>query len=325
MRYNPRIVPSRRGYEFEHMNESFIPTSAVMRTIEGLIQEYRGTVTEYLEPLVQEYYPALIKNTQNEYSKMIELSTKMTVVGHACSLVAGHPFDERKQMISTLYGGCCFLADSFVDDFGLDATKEYLSRFDILLTRGWFSVLNDREQLFYVIISRLFYRRDILDPMLRQAIMWLYLAQRRDVELRYETSEFHRMSRRQQLRLLEECASNRSGHAITLLASFLNPDISLHLRGLLFSAGALIMHIDDHGDCFADLYHDRITYMNQIIQPERILKRVYCHTVGRIFEGLEPGEGRDFLIGFLYRYYVTRMRKHELEKHRARDSWVVYE
>lgn len=296
-----------------------------MRRVDSLIQEYRGTATEYLEPLVQEYYPALIKNTQNEYRKMIELSTKMTVVGHACSLVAGHPFDERRQVISVLYGGCCFLADSFVDDFGLEATREYLQRFEVLLTQGWFSVLNDRERLFYVIISRLFYKRDMLDPMLRQAIMWLYLAQRRDVELRFETSDFHRMQRRQQLRLLEECASNRSGHAITLLSSFLIPDISLHLRGLLFSAGALIMHIDDHGDCYADSYHHRLTYMNQIRRPERTLRQVYCRTVGRIFEELEPGEGRDWLIGFLYRYYVTRMQKHVLEKHRTGDSWAVYE
>ena len=34
------------------------------------------------------------------------------------------------------FGGCCFLADSFIDDFGPDATREYLERIELLLTTG---------------------------------------------------------------------------------------------------------------------------------------------------------------------------------------------
>jgi hypothetical protein len=296
-----------------------------MKNIDGLIQTYRGVVIEILEPIVRKYYPDLIENPKNEYRKMIELSTKMTVVGHACSAIAGYPFDDRRQMLNALYGGCCFLADSFIDDFGVRATKEYLKRFEFLLSEGWFSIRDKREQLFYIILSRLFYERDILDPSLRQAIMLLFLAQKRDVELRFSESPFHTLSRRQQLRLLEECARNRGGHTSTALSSFLVPDLSLQIRKLIFTAGVLFMHIDDHGDHYSDLYNNRVTYMNQVRFPVKTLQRIFEDTITQIYNELPAGEGRDLMIGFLFRYYVTRIKKHTLEKNREKERWTVYE
>ena len=303
----------------------WLPTTAVMERIDGLIHHYRNDVRASLEPLVLKYYPGLAGTPASEYRKMIELSTKMTVVGHACAAVAGLPFDERRRTLSTLYGGCCFLADSFIDDFGIRATRQYLRRFEHLLSHGWFSVDNEREQLFYVILARLFSERDILDPTLRQAVMWLFLAQKRDVELRYPASPLQSLSRPDQLRLLAECARNRSGHAISVLAAFLAPDLSLDTRRWLFTAGALIMHIDDHGDCYADLRHRRVTYMNQLRAPGETLRRIFQNTVARMHAELPAGEGRDLLIGFLFRYYVTRLRKHVLERNRADEQWTVYE
>jgi hypothetical protein len=303
----------------------WLPTPEIMKHIDVLIPQYRNVVTEILETLVQKYYPSLIENPQNEYRKMIELSTKMTIVGYACSAISGYTFDERRQRLSALYGGCCFLADSFIDDFGEQTTKEYLKRLELLLSKGWFSIHNEREQLFYIILIHLFYERDILDPLLRQAIMLLFLAQKRDVELRFPENQFHKLSRIQQLHLLEECARNRGGHTSTALSSFLVPDISLQIRALIFSAGVLFMHIDDHGDHYSDLYHNRVTYMNQARFPLKKLQRIFENTMAQIYCELPAGEGRDIMIGFLYRYYVTRIKKHILEKNREKDSWAVYE
>src|SRR5687768_7971045 len=108
----------------------------------------------------------------------------MTLVGHAATTVAGHPYDARRRRIASLFGACCFLADSFIDDFGDQAARDYLDRFELLLTRGWFHPRTDRERLFFAIISRLFLERHVLQPGLRQAVLLLYEAQRRDVEMR---------------------------------------------------------------------------------------------------------------------------------------------
>src|SRR5919108_5142877 len=105
-----------------------------MERVDRLIQRYRPAVRATFEPLVTSCYPALERNRRNEYRKMIELSTKMTVVGHAATAVLGHPFDRRRRRIAMLFGGCCFLADSFIDDFGDEAAHEYLDRFEVLLT-----------------------------------------------------------------------------------------------------------------------------------------------------------------------------------------------
>ena len=50
--------------------------------------------------------------------------------------------------------------------------------------------------------------------------------------------------------MLRQCARDRSGHAITVLTGFVAPEIELSILPYLFTAGALIMHIDDHGDCY---------------------------------------------------------------------------
>jgi hypothetical protein len=248
----------------------------------------------------------------------------MTLVGHAACEIAGYPYNERRQTIGTLFGGCCFLADSFVDDFGPDATQEYLERIRILLGTGWFDVRTAREQLFYAIVGRLFAARDVLDPILRQAIMLLFDAQRRDCELRL-SMDFAALPRRQQLRLLRVCARDRSGHAITVLTGFVAPKIEVSLLPYLVTAGALIMHIDDHGDCYADLRDGRLTYLNQVRNPAATLRKLFVEHVARLHAGLPPGDGRDLMLAFLTRYFLTRVEKHRLQKERAESAWAVYE
>jgi len=301
------------------------PDDRLLGRIDQLIGQHRRTAVETLEPLVRSYYPALIHAPRNEYRKMMELSAKMTVVGHSCSEVAGYPFDPRRQRIASLFGGCCFLADSFIDDFGREATREYLERFELLLTKGWFEIKNDREKLFYVIVSRLFSQRDVLDPVLRQAILRLYEAQRDDVELRSADGKARHLTRRHRLQLLRECARNRSGHAILVLSGFLLPELPLRYLSLIYVAGELIMHIDDHGDCYSDLYYDRATYMNQVKDPVGTLRRVFNASVARLQAGLPEGSGRDLLMGFLFRYYRTRMEKHQLQRNSREAAWTVYE
>jgi hypothetical protein len=296
-----------------------------MARVEGLIQQYRERVTQCLEPLVRANYPALLSGPGNEYRKMVELSTKMTLVGHACTEAAGYPYDKRRQIIGSLFGGCCFLADSFIDDFGEAATQEYLERFEVLLTEGWYEVRTERERLFCVIISRLFGERDVPHPVLRQAILQLFQAQRRDAELRLAHDDFAHLGRREQLRLLRQCARDRSGHAIMVLSTFLVPDVTLAYLSLIFTAGALIMHIDDHGDSLADLHDGRVTYMNQVREPVRALRRIFVSHIERLHLGLPENAGRDLLIAFLTRYYVTRLAKHMEQRRRGGAAWAVYE
>jgi len=296
-----------------------------MQRVDELTQRYRKKVVGTLEPLVRCYCPALLGNSNNQYRKMVELSTKMTLVGHASTESAGESYDTRRRTIASLFGGCCFLADSFIDDFGEKAARDYLARFELLLTKGWFEVRTDREKLFYVILARLFTERDVLHPTLRQAIWLLYEAQKRDVELRFRSRSLRRLPRRKQLAVLRQCARDRSGHAITVLSAFLVPELPLAYRSLIFTAGALIMHIDDHGDCYADLLDRRITYMNQVKQPARVLRRIFLAHVGRIARGLPLGAERDLLIAFLFRYYITRLAKHKEQRKHGGTAWAVYE
>ena len=301
------------------------PSRHVMARVDSLIPRYRRRVVATLEPLVRAHYPALLEKSGSEYRKMLELSTKMTLVGHASAESAGARYDRARSRIATLFGACCFLADSFLDDFGDNAAREYLERFELLLTRGWFEVRTERERLFYVIVARLFAARDVLEPTLRQAILLLYEAQRRDVEMRWRGPSLRALPRRRQLDLLRQCARDRSGHAITVLAAFLVPRFSLAYMNLIFAAGALIMHIDDHGDSYADRAERRLTYMNQVRRPVAALRRIFHRHVERLHAGLPAGSGRDLLIAFLLRYYLTRLEKHRQQRRRGPVAWAVYE
>ena len=64
---------------------------------------------------------------------------------------------------------------------------------------------------------------------------------------------------------------------IILLTVLLVPELPLALLAGLFSAGSLFMYIDDHGDCFTDRRDGRVTYMNQMRDPERTL---HCIVTG---------------------------------------------
>jgi hypothetical protein len=300
------------------------PDPVQIERVDELIRGYRREVVSGLEPSVRAHYPELLDDPAGEYRKMLELSTKMTLVGHACCEIAGYPYDERRRLNGTLFGCCCFLADSFIDDFGPDATREYLERIELLLTTGWFDVRTPREELFYAIVSRLFAARDVLDPILRQAILLLFEAQRRDTELRLGDA-IASLPRRELLTLLRLCARDRSGHAITVLTGFVAPEIELSLLPSLFTAGALIMHIDDHGDCFSDLRHGRLTYLNQVRNPAATLRRIFLQHIARLHAGLPANDGRDLMIAFLTRYFLTRLEKHRLERKRSDSAWAVYE
>ncbi len=293
--------------------------------LDHLFAQYREAVKGFLTPLILEHYPALSRQNPQECRKMMELTAKMTVVGRACTEIAGYPFDERRQQVAMLYGACCFLADSFIDDFGQQAAEDYVARLEVLLHRGWFELRTERESLFYIIISRLFAERNVLDPMLRQTIMRLFEAQKRDVSLRANPEALTSRPRRRQLRLLEETARNRSGHAILVLTGFLVPEIPLPLVSAIYSAGSLIMHIDDHGDCFSDLHYRRLTYLNQVADPERTLRRLYHQTMAQLWRQLPPGEGRQLLLVFLGQYFRTRLKKHRLQHAHRELAWAVYE
>jgi hypothetical protein len=301
------------------------PGQSARERVDRLIRRYRTTVGTHLAPLVRTHNPSMLTEAGDEYRKMLELSAKMNVVGHACTEIFGYAYDERRQRIGSLFGACCFLADSFIDDFGEPAAREYLERLEALLTEGWFDLRTDRERLFFAILSRLFVERDILHPTVRQTIMQLYAAQRRDVDLRLNRGRARGSLDRPQLNRLKLCARDRSGHAMLVLAAFLLPDLPLaHLR-LMFTAGALIMHIDDHGDCYSDLQHDRFTFMNQVKRPERALKAIFIAHVVQLASGLPDSDGRDLLIAFLTRYYITRVEKHRQQKTNVGSAWAVYE
>ena len=293
--------------------------------LNDLFKRYRSGVGDRLEPIVRAYNPAMLDGEQAEYRKMLELSAKMNVVGHACTEIGGFDYDERRHMIGSLYGACCFLADSFIDDFGEAATRDYLARLHTLLTEGWFDPKTDRERLFFVIASRLFAERDMLSPVVRQAVLHLYMAQKEDVDLRATRRDGGRRLDRAQMSTLKRCARNRSGHAILVLSAFLLPELTPRYLASLFWAGALIMYIDDHGDHWADLKDNRLTFMNQTARPERTLKRLFHTRIRQLATGLPEGDGRDLLIAFLTRYYLTRIEKHRQQRAKGASAWAVYE
>ena len=293
--------------------------------LEELARRYRGEVKEVLGPLVRAYCPALAAGDGQEYRKMLELSAKMALVGHACTEVAGEQFDASRQRLAILFGGCCFLADSFLDDFGDVAARDYLARFERLLVSGWFEIRTPRERLFYVIVALMFAERDVLAPLLRQAILALQTAQAEDVMLRLEPARVAELSRRRRLAVLRRSTRNRSGHAILALTIFLVQNVALAYLAALFTAGALIMFIDDHGDCHADRKEGRVTYMNRLRDPERALGRIYRQHRSRLEAALAAGPGRSLLLAFLARYYVTRLEKHRVQRRRGGAAWDIYE
>jgi hypothetical protein len=304
---------------------SWQPKPTTLSVLDRLIKKYQKKADHELRELVEKYHPALLAEGSGEYKKMVALTAKMTLVGHACCETAGFPFDNRRQTIAILYGGACFLADSFIDDYGETMTREYIDRFERMLTKGWFEIRNDREKLFYIILSRIFMLCNVLLPCSRQAIFAVFLAQKRDITLRLNAPTFQLLSRKEQLRMLRCCARDRSGHAIMALANLLVPYISLTVHYHLFNAGALISCTDDHGDCFADLNNRRLTYMNQITEPEKALTKMYNDTVVRLQNDLPDTPAKDILCAFLFRYFTTRLDKHTAEKEKGGLSWAVYE
>lgn len=298
--------------------------------LESLLVHHRRRVDRFFQPLVKWCYPDLLQADNDEYAKLVELTTKMTTVGHACTLTAGYEFDDRREMISHLYGGCCFLADSFIDDFDDRVTREYLDRLERFLNDGWFEVRNDRERLYYVLASRMFRERDILKPILRQAIIWLFIAQKKDSLLRLSSNALWDKPRRERLSMLREYARNRGGHTSTLLARLLVPEMPIPCYQAVYEAGALFMQIDDHGDAWSDLLHRRITYMNQSRRPRATLKKIFDDTIAGLSQRLPDCAGRDLMIAFLNRYYVTRLRKHQIVRAKVemgteRSLWSAYE
>lgn len=304
--------------------EQFRPDPAIFRRVESLVRDYRHEVKSTLEPLVLAYCPALVAGG-HEYAKLLELSAKMVLVGHACTEIAGETFDPRRRHVAALFGCCCFLADSFLDDFGPVASREYLRRFDLLLQVGWFEIGTDRERLFYIVMSLLFVERNVLEPLLRQAIVRLHAAQEEDVLLRLEPARVAALAEPERRELLRRCAANRSGHAIIVLTLFLVPAVSLTSLSAIFAAGSLIMFIDDHGDCYADRAEGRVTYMNRLAHPERALGRIFARYMGRILRLIPSGEGTRLLQGFLTRYYLTRLQKHRRQRRVGGRAWDVYE
>ena len=300
------------------------PSPEVLGRIEILTRTYRANVRDTLAPLVEAWHPELAASGA-EYAKLLEQSTKFTLVGHACATLAGYDFDARRRRIAILYGCGCFLADSFLDDFGPAATRSYVERFNLLLATGWFDIRTDRERLFYVVLTRLFAERDVLDLQLRQAILRLHAAQSQDVLLRLDPEQLSALPRRRQLALLKRYARDRGGHCIIVLTAFLVPSLPLAMLALVLTAGALFMFIDDHGDCYTDRRDGRLTYMNQALQPERVLHRIALAHFTRLAVGLPANEGRDLLLGFLFRYYLTRLDKHRAQRRRGGAAWDVYE
>lgn len=287
---------------------------------------YRASADENLGPLFARYCPSLQTTSETtEYRKLIELTAKMQVVGHACTEIAGYGFDRRRQRISSLFGACCFLGDSFLDDYGEAASREYIERFERLLTKGWFEITNAREQAFYIVLARLCGERDVFQPMLRQGLCSLFQAQKLDVELSLNREKLGILSRSQKLAVLSDCARDKSGHAITCLALFLVPHMALSHHHSLYKTGELISHIDDFGDYYLDLAQGKLTYMNQVRQPLEKLTRVFQETLTLLDTRLCPSHGRELLKGFLYRYFRTRQRKHDAERTRHNGVRRVYE
>lgn len=292
--------------------------------IHALIEIHRTEVKKNLSEMVNVHYPSLITKKDGEFQKMIELTTKMTIVGRACTEIAGEKFEERRMKISGLFGACCFLADGFVDDFGEDASKEYIERFELLLTKGWFEIRTKREELFYIVVSRIFAERDVFNTMVRQAIFWQFMAQKRDIGLRFGMLNFSCLSRSKKLNPFRNCGRDKGGCVILVLSLLLVPETTSKYLHLLYTTGMLFQYIDDYGDYHYDRYYNRKTYMNQVIHPYRTLRRIMDKYIPILYESLPESRGKDILLTFLITYFVTRLEKHRLEQFRGKYSWTTY-
>lgn len=297
------------------------PTRANETELDALIGAYRELARSHLRPLVDRYCDSLVDTAGGaEYRKLIELSTKMQIVGRAWTEIAGYPFDDRRERIASLFGACCYFGDSFLDDFGEAASRDYIERFEVFLTRGWFEVRNDLERAFYVVVTRLFRERDVFRPMLRQAMWSLYEVQKLDVLLSLD----RRRDEGGDLTALRNCGRDRSGHAITVLALLLVPDLPLAQHHVLYMTGALISYVDDYGDVYYDRVQNKATYMNTVANARGNLTRTYRRTLALVDERVDRSHGRELLKTFLYRYYTSRLRKHEHEKLRQDNARPVY-
>jgi hypothetical protein len=322
----PSNGASQNGFRRRVPAAMWQPPEETASEIDDLMKRYRTSADENLRPLFDRYCPSLRTDTGvTEYRKLIELTAKMQMVGHACTEITGSRFDQRRQKISSLFGACCFLGDNFLDDYGEAASREYIQRLEVFLAKGWFEIRNEREQVFYVVLSRLFFERDIFQPMLRQGLCSLFQAQKLDAELSLDCEKTNRLSRPQKLSLLRNCARDKSGHAITVLTLFLVPRISLAHHHLLYKTGWLISCIDDFGDYYLDLTLSKMTYMNQVKQPAKVLTRILLETIALLDAHLGRSRGRELLKGFLHRYFTTRLRKHYNERGRRDAAKTVYE
>src|SRR5258705_5258759 len=123
------------------------PAHAMTAELDSVAKQSRLSVTKYLGPLVNRYYPEYRSvDGGREFRKLIELSTKMQLVGRAWTDIAGFQFDERRERISALFGACCHVGDGFLDDFGPAASLDYMRRFAVFLTKGWFDIRNAPER-----------------------------------------------------------------------------------------------------------------------------------------------------------------------------------
>ncbi|MDH3973405.1 MAG: hypothetical protein OEV42_03905 [Deltaproteobacteria bacterium] len=306
--------------------DDFIKNDKGQQEIDHCLKRLRDKADEVLRPLATSYYPAMIAHDHaSEFNKMRELSTKMMLVGQACAEIAGYEFNDKLIMLSALFGGCCFLGDSFIDDYDDEETLDYINRLERLLTKGWFEISDDREKLFYVIVTRLFSECDVFEEKTRQAIFGQFLAQKRDALWRLDHTELMSLSHDEKIDALLQCANDRGGYVTLVLSLVLTEELSLHYQHILYLAGKLFMHIDDHGDHHQDKYNKRFTYMNSIDNPADKLEKLFNNIVSKIKSDLPENGGRDILTNFLTRYYHTRLKKHILEQNRGSSRWVIYE
>jgi hypothetical protein len=59
--------------------------------------------------------------------------------------------------------------------------------------------------------------------------------------------------------------------------------------------------------------------------PARALRKIFAAEIARLMSGLPANAGRELLVAFLTRYYVTRLQKHREQKKLEGGAWAVYE
>ena len=122
-------------------DEPWQPDSAQIERVDELIRGYRREVVTGLEPSVRAHYPELLEDPGDEYRKMLELSTKMTLVGHACCEIAGYPLrraaaTEREPRSAA----AAFSPTASSTTSARTRPASTSQRIELLLTTGWFDV-----------------------------------------------------------------------------------------------------------------------------------------------------------------------------------------